>query len=112
MKVLILAMLVPVCGFYFYVLVNFQKELRRSKRNEVPGAKTIPLFRSKAEPELSTAAATSGSQRRAELFVAKPSEEIHPLESIYLGPFLLIPVKNRKASGSQRYVIPITSENT
>jgi hypothetical protein len=112
MKVLILAMLVPVCGFYFYVVVNFQKELRRTKQNEVPGAKTIPLFRSEAEPELPTAAATSRSQRRAELFVAKPSEEIRPLEPIYLGPFLLVPMKNCKASVSQRYVIPITSEHT
>ena len=132
MNILILATMTPLCGFYLYALVNFQRELRRSKRNETPDAKTIPLYwrdgqLSGADPtttsvdvELPSLAgretriveAPVSSQRQGKSpTVQGASQEVYQVESVYLGPFLLIPMKNSKSRGTQQYVTPVTSKH-
>ena len=124
MNILILATMAPLCGFYLYALVNFQRELRRTKRQEVPGAKTIPLCwragqLSAADPAISPAAVPIEPEVAPEARVAgrqigasverESFEKIYQFESVYLGPFLLIPMRNSKRKESQRHVTPITS---
>jgi hypothetical protein len=129
MKILILATLVPLCGFYFYVLVNFQRELRRARQEKVPGAKTIPLYW--RDGQLSDAGPVAGSagmepespavgdtrmtgwplgvQRQPVSSSQGPSGEIYQFESVYLGPFLLIPLRNRKEQRAQQCVTQVTA---
>jgi hypothetical protein len=122
MNILILVTMAPLCGFYLYVLVNFQRELRRAKRDEIPGAKTIPLCwragqlsaalpaispaTAPAEPEVASRARVAGGPADGEREVGVSAEHeapqgIYQFESVYLGPFLLIPMRNGKGKGSQ-----------
>jgi hypothetical protein len=129
MNILILATMAPLCGFYLYALVNFQREIRRSKRNETAGAKTIPLYwrdgqLSGADPARTSADASPVSEAVREARVEpapladqgqglpvahEPWQEICQVESVYLGPFLVIPVRNREEHGAQRRVTEITA---
>jgi hypothetical protein len=128
MNILILVTMGPLCGFYLYVLVNFQRELRRAKRDEIPGAKTIPLCwragqLSTADPgnnsgvvesEFVPGTRMAGPPADGEREVGASAEHQAPqgtyeFESVYLGPFLLIPMRNGKGKGSQAQVTPITS---
>jgi hypothetical protein len=128
MNILILATMAPLCGFYLYALVNFQRELRRTKRQEVPGAKTIPLcwragqlsgpdpgnksevIESEVVPGTRTAEPSADGESQGVSPAARQElQEIHQFESVYLGPFLLIPMRKVKAKRSQQQVTPITS---
>jgi hypothetical protein len=121
MKILILATMAPLLGFYVYALVNFKRELRRAKREEVRDAQTILLHRSdgqlSGEDRAAETAAKSldfkvlpGGKRQAVSRVAhEPEREIYQLESAYLGPFLLIPVQKRSEKASQQNVTQITA---
>jgi hypothetical protein len=116
MKILILATMAPLLGFYVYALVNFQRELRRAKQEEVRGAKTILLHRSDGQLSGDDHAAESldfkvlpGGKRQAVSRVThEPEREIYQLESAYLGPFLLIPVQKQSEKSSQQDVMQIT----
>jgi hypothetical protein len=130
MKILILATMAPLCGFYLYVLVNFQREIRRAKREKFPGARTIPLSwrggqLSSADPATCSVGASPESQmaRERETTGASPddrcyatspvslgsSQEIYQFDSVYLGPFLLVPIQNRKENDAQGCVTKITA---
>ena len=116
MKILILATMAPLCGFYLYALVNFQRELRRARQERIPDAKTIPLYwrdgqLSDAGPATSSAGVKPespavgdtrmpglplGVQRQPMSPRQGLSGEIHQFEPVYLGPFLLIPLRNTR----------------
>jgi hypothetical protein len=122
MKILILATMAPLFGFYLYALVNFQRELRHSKRNEIPGAKTIPLYwnggqLSAASPAIGSRGQETqmgglpvwGQRRGVPPVEDDPWQEIYQVESVYLGPFLVVPIRRRKEQGAQRRVTEITA---
>jgi hypothetical protein len=113
MTILALAVMVPLFGFYLYALVNFQKELRRAKTDELVGARTIcrqwiaaqqsgdELFEgSEIEPQASagTREDQAGAQRPREPYETEWAGRIYQFESLYLGPFLLVPVRSRNRS--------------
>jgi hypothetical protein len=121
MKILILATMAPLLGFYVYALVNFQRELRHAKREEVRGAKTILLhwtdgqLSGNDQPAETDAQSPDfkvlpGGKRQAVSRVAhEPERETYQLESAYLGPFLLIPLQKRNKKPSQQDVTQITA---
>jgi len=128
MKILILATMAPLLGFYIYALVNFQRELRRGKQENVAGAKTIPLYwrdgqltgadcATEAAPV--TASATSdlglapdGKSQAVSRIVHESGLEIYQLESTYLGPFLLVPVPRKNGPAPQEGVRQNTARSS
>jgi hypothetical protein len=121
MKILILATMAPLLGFYVYALVSFQRELRRGKQEKVVGAKTIPLcWREEqltgVERGTEAASATAdfdlapnGRRQAVSRTVHESGLEVYQLESTYLGPFLLVPVPKKNEKASQQDVTHITS---
>ena len=77
MCILILTAMVPLLGFYLYVLMNSQTELLRTKRNQTRGRKAVPLRR--------RAGQWGEAASKAETAAALQS---YQFESVYLGPFL------------------------
>jgi hypothetical protein len=124
MKIMILATMAPLLGFYIYALVNFQLELRRSKKEKIAAAKTIPLYWREgqltgadgaAEAASVTVSANAdfdpapdGKRQTVSRIVHESGLEIYQLESTYLGPFLLVPVPRKNGSASQEDVRQIT----
>jgi hypothetical protein len=125
MKILILATMAPLLGFYVYALVNFQRELRRGKQEKVAGAKTIPLYWREGqltgadqatEAASVTVSATAdfdlapdGKRQAVSRIVHESGLEIYQLESTYLGPFLLVPVPRKSGPASPEDVRRITA---
>jgi hypothetical protein len=90
MTILMLAMLAPVFGFYAYVFANFQKELRRLKKNAMISVQ--PVLGPPAEPA-----------------APEPARQtIYQFESVYWGPLVVIPIDSRKTHGAQRHASDIT----
>jgi hypothetical protein len=128
MKILILATMAPLLGFYIYALVNFQRELRRGKQENVAGAKTIPLYwhdgqltavEQSNEAASVTVSATSdfglvpdGKRQTVPRIVHESGLEIYQLESTYLGPFLLVPVPRKNGQASQEDVRQSTARRS
>jgi len=124
MKIMILATMAPLLGFYVYVLVNFQLELRRGKQGKIVGARTIsPHWHEgqltgadrAAEAASVTVSANAdfdpapdGKRQTVSRIVHESGLEICQLESTYLGPFLLVPVPRKNGSASQEDVRQIT----
>jgi len=119
MAILVLAMMIPLCAFYLYALVNFQRELRRGRQNEIPGAKTIPLqWRagqlSGSDPSTGLAAGSSESRLETQTKLSGAPlggqhqetsfQEIYQFESVYLGPFLVVPIRNGTKQGTRQCV--------
>ncbi len=132
MTFIILTTMAPLFAFYLYALVNFQKELRRVKRNKFPGGKTVPLYRegaqlSPADPSTTGAGMAPGSHAEGRTqgsdapsnaqrqTVSTPAfwsaQATYQFDSVYLGPFLLIPVRNRKHDGAQPRVTQIAGKH-
>jgi len=124
MKILILATMAPLLGFYIYALVNFQRELRRGKQENVAGAKTIPLYwrdgqLTGADCATEAASVTSdfglvpdGKRQTVPRIVHESGLEIYQLESTYLGPFLLVPVPRKNGPASQEGVRQNTARSS
>jgi hypothetical protein len=128
MKILILATMAPLLGFYIYALVNFQRELRRGKQENVAGAKTIPLYwhdgqltavEQSNEAASVTVSATAdfdptpdGKRQTVSRIVHESGLEIYQLESTYLGPFLLVPVPRKNGPASQEGVRQNTARSS
>ena len=92
MTILILATLVPLCGFYLWALAGFQRELRRTKRTK-QRAKPIILWRLAENPSGTVAegdepAVTSDKSRR----------EVYEFASAYTGSFVVTPISSADAS--------------
>jgi hypothetical protein len=116
MKILILATMAPLLGFYVYVLVNFQRELRRGKQEKIAGAKTIPLYWhdgqltgvDRASVTADFDLAPDDKRQPVSRILHESGLEIYQLESTYLGPFLLIPIPKKNGQTSQEDVRQIT----
>ncbi len=124
MTILALAMMTLFCAFYLYALVNFQKELRRGRRNEIPGAKTIPLqwragqlsgsdlfissaavsSESPVETQTKVSGTPVGGQPKGSTATEGSFQEAYQFESVYLGPFLVVPIRNRAQQGTRQCV--------
>jgi len=130
MNILILATMAPLCGFYLYALVNFQRELRRTKRQEVPGAKTTPLCwragqLSAADPAISSATApvepevapgvrvagvqVGGERKGGSPAISRGAARDLPVQVGLSRAISFDSNAEWQAKGSQRQVTPITS---
>jgi hypothetical protein len=113
MTIFFFAVLAPVSIFYVYALVNFQRELRRVKRERRAGAITIPLDLPRipvSEPrgERSTVVPIEPESEhdnvgslshdwhaaRITALRSRPTREFYQLESAYAGPLFVVPLQD------------------
>lgn len=115
MTILVLSALVSACSFCFVALVNFHREIGKARQNKVRAAKVLSLDREQGfyEPEFdastltpngawdehrkSSCSSRSGNSAGGAVKLAPSGpRKVYQLESAYLGPFFVIPLRKQE----------------
>jgi hypothetical protein len=100
MSILILAIMAPLCAFYLYALVNFQKEIRHAKQDKLHGVETI-TFNVRAahlsgevrDTARDTPHDTANDARQPASRAEVAPQQVCSFELIYLGPLPVAPTQ-------------------
>lgn len=113
MTILLLMLTVLSVAFYLYAFVNFQKELKDPKRDPIarPLATVIPFSCDTRSSGANPADELGSDEADVETEIASNqlAPELYQFDSVYVGSFLVVPIRRTKQRNSPRYVTDITA---